>query len=1239
MPGPYDPNDPNYFENNAMQRNVGLTQPFMPQAPQFMTPGQFSSGLAASFRAPQMQGGMFPNAFATPIPTFTNSSPFLQGPGGVLMPMNPAAMSNPAGGVGNPYAANMGRFSGGSIYQPSAPYQNPAFYGHTGNVHPFSTVGQTQFDTPFQWNASQNMATAETSAGFNSMGHSMTARFAGNAMTGGFAGAAAGFKMGGLSGAMMGGMAGFAGAEIMGAGRFAQNAYMRNFGVRDLNESSYASGINQLSRSFVSGGMDADVSGQGFSYAASRRAARGLDDMSNSSSFRRETFNKFNTADVMRITQAGAENGLMNGVGSPEQMRDRVKSLAKTLSSFMELAQDPDLRSAMQTMGNMQLQGLNHPQTLAAVRNGRAFARMAGTTFQTMAEMGGGLGAQTFQSVGLSQGLGFQSGAANLGMAQNSINRGLIGSQLGNLVGGAQGLGAMNTMASAGFLQSPVLAPAMMNHAGGLNTNALQSLLSGGGNPMQMANMGASNLSGMAGRMGPEGLSMALSMQPLLQDSIGRAMQSSGPFAQRNVEDRSTLRLMTQMGGRGSAGFNHAARLMGMSESGSIARGMEMASPGHFSRQVEAIDTQRLERNAETARDRAAQTPSHFDELTRASGTIAGLRQGWNNAGRSIQNGWDDVWTNPLEYRAGSRSDEQAREGNDYYRTSAYRRARAAAEIHARTRVAPEESFGERTRHDIDIQEAHGKRGFEAVGEALLMRRSPEDRRRELGLISERAGMAQTILNTRQMSQADLSANTNRYFGGSAETRINFAADTARALGMSPEDRARGAVGNALTRGMVGSATVGLMDPGNVLGGRAFDPNAIRNAYVSRMMRDQHMTHAAATQSWTQSSPGILQTASPEARLLMTPEARENAQRTSALAGRGTTDRSMAEEAGDISERGFRGALGSALQDKTTSAGIAQRRLISDTNAQWTGVGNTAEERLRSRGTMTSMATLRAVINGHSSPEQVSRATRQLQSLMLAESRRGADTGAMASQVERYRGNADQQAQQLAMGLSFGNRDGAEIGRSFANEAVSDVEAEGMRKESQGYTRLGRQGGALGRIYMTGDRTATSEEVRERMRGMSPDQIRELTRQSRTQGELAARAARGEDVSNAISSGARDLGTAEDNARKHYRETEAGYFGPVRGLRGISRALGLRESEDEAVDKAVSAGTNADGSAIDQTGDVSATQEAARAAGIGGVNDQLVEAARDLKRAAELFTSAVENGSLDSLTNNINGGV
>lgn len=1244
MPGPNDPNDPNnFYENNAMQRNAGLTQPFMPQPPQFMTPGQFSSGLAASFRAPQMQGGMFPNAFATPIPTFTNSSPFLQGPGGVLMPMNPAAMSNPAGGVGNPYMQGAGRFSGGSIYQPSAPAPPPSFYGPTGNVHPFSTVPGAQFDTPFQWNAANNMATAETSAGFNSFGHSLGARFAGNAV-GGFAGAAAGMKMGGgLGGMAMGAAAGFVGAEMMGAGRFAQNAYMRNFGMRDLNESSYASGIANLSRQFVSGGPDGDAGGQGFSYVASRRAARALDDMSNSSSFRRETFNKFNTADVMKITQEGVNNGMMTGVGSPEQMRDRVKSLAKTLSSFMELAQDPDIRSAFQTMGNMQLQGLNQPQTLNAVRNGRAFARMAGTNFQQMAELGGGIGAQTFQSVGLTQGLGFQTGSMNLGMAQNSINRGIVGTQLGNLVGGAQGLGAMNTMASAGFLQSPVLAPAMMSASGGLNTNALQSLISGGGNPMRMANMGAGNMSGIAGRMGPEGLAMALSMQPLLQDSIGRAMQASGPFAQRNVEDRSAMRLMTQMGSRGSAGFMQSARLMGMSESQAIARTMEMGSPGHFNRQFEAIDTQRLERNAETRRDRAAQQPTLFDEVSHASTTVSGARRAWNNAGRTIQEGWDDAFSGPQAYRSGDgRSEESAREARDYYRSRSYRNVRDRAATRAARSSDPAMSSADGIRHDMDIAGANGSRGVAAwLGGFGNM--SSDRRRAELGLITERAGIAQTLLNTNAMSQGDLRSNTDRYFGGNAGARTNVAMDMARAMSMDAQQThsglgERGGVtaGNVAVRGAAGMLTGGLLDPGNIAGGRAFNPHAIRDAYVNRMVQGGTMSQSAAESMYRRNATGIQQTASQEFRMLATPEELRNATAAGALAGRGTPGRSMASQADEISDEGFRGIYGDDLKSSTHTGGIAQRRLISEMDNNWRGVGRTPEEILRNRGTMTSMATLRAVIRG-GNKDEARRAQTQLGAVMRDASRRGVDVGAMYSQVERYRGDASQQARQLELGRSLGNRSGEDIARAFGNNSLTEAQSEGIRDEGHGYERLANQGGILAKIYRTDGRTSTQAEVAQNMRNLTDDERSQLARQSRTQAEIARKAARGENIDNDVSGAGRALGVAEKNARRSFQNSEQERMAPMRAIRSIGRSLGLLDTEDEAVNRAVSGGTRADGSAIDQTGDAAAAQEAARAAGIGGVNDQMVEAARDLKRAAELFSSVVESGALDSLTNNING--
>jgi hypothetical protein len=1235
MPGPYDPNDA--YENNAMQRNAGLTQPFMPQPPQFMTPGQFSSGLAASFRAPQMQGGMFPNAFATPIPTFTNSSPFLQGPGGVLMPMNPAAMSNPAGGVGNPYAQAGSRFSNGSIYQPSMQGPPPAFYGPTGNVNPFSTIPGAQFDTPFQWNASQNMATAETSAGFNSFGHSIGARFAGNAV-GGAAGAYAGFKAGGFGGMLAGGAVGMVGAEVMGAGRFAQNTFMRNFGMRDLNEASYASGISQLSRQFISGGADGDNGGQGFSYMASRRAARGLDDMANSSGFRRETLNKFNTADVMKITQEGTNNGLMNGVGSPEQMRDRVRSLAKTLSSFMELAQDPDLRSAMQTMGNMQLQGLNQPQMLNAVRNGRAFARMAGTTFQQMAEVGGGIGAQTYQSVGLTQGLGFQSGMMNAGLAQSSINRGVIGSQLGNLVGGAQGLGAMNTMASAGFLQSPVLAPAMMSHAGGLNTGALQSLLSGGGNPMRMASMGAGNMYGIAGRMGPEGLAMALSMQPLLQDSIGRAMQSSGPFTQRNVEDRSMMSLMRQMGSHGSAGFMQSARLMGHSESQAVARAMEMSSPAHYQRQVEGIETQRLERNAETQRSRRANQPTWFDEVSGASRGISSLRTTLRDAGNDIVDGWDQAFAGPQRYRNTAGSDQHARNNEDYWRSSAFQAVRSGAETRARGR--PEHAMGaaERFRYDIEGKHADGLRGFEAWGQALVGSRTPEERRAQAEATSQRAGIAQTLLNTRSLSAADMTTNTNRFFGGDAGARSDVAQAMARAMGNSRPGM--DAVANTITRGGAGLLSMGNLDPGNVRGARAFDPNSIRDAYVDRMVRGGR-SRDVAMNDWRQHGTEIQQTTAAEFRTVALPEELRNAQEAGALGGRGTRDRSLRDVGREMADEGFRTIYGGQLEGADTVRGGKQRSLIRNMDAQWEDVGSTPEERLRNRGMMTTMANLRAVTQNEGlDVNERRRASQRLTEMTQSAERRGVNMTLVHGQLQRYRGTGDQRDMQERLGRSLLTKTGAQLDRESGDARIQITGGEGVERQAEGYERLANQGGVLAEIYRTDGHAATQAEVEQRLRnvGADPGRLAALRRQNRSQAEIAATGARGGNITNATQGAGRDLAEAAMQAHTAFQHREGSHNAIMKGVRGVGRWAGLLETEDEYVDKTVNAGTAADADAAGQTGVVSAAREAARALGIGGSGDQMVEAARDLKRAAELFTAVVESGSLDSLTNNINGG-
>jgi hypothetical protein len=103
----------------------------------------------------------------------------------------------------------------------------------------------------------------------------------------------------------------------------------------------------------------------------------------------------------------------------------------------------------------------------------------------------------------------------------------------------------------------------------------------------------------MTERLGVGGLGMAVAMQPMLQDSLGRMIQAQGPFAQRNMEDRQVLSLARQMGMGGSQGFLTAAQALGMDRTQALARATEMGSGAYWSTQRAQLATDQREARAD----------------------------------------------------------------------------------------------------------------------------------------------------------------------------------------------------------------------------------------------------------------------------------------------------------------------------------------------------------------------------------------------------------------------------------------------------------------------------------------------------------------------------------------------------------------------------------------------------------------------------------------------------------------
>lgn len=1222
--------DSQYYEDNPMQRAAGLT-PYQPVGPMLPTSAQFASAMAASFRAPPMGGGFLGNSFQTPISTFTNGPQYLQGAGGVLMPMNPATYANPAGGFASSYNGPAVPFPNGNLYTPSQ--AGPAGYrGMTGTPNPLSAMPGAMYDNPFTYGAQQDFASAEIGAAGRASRAGIGARMGMNTVVGGAIAA--------MGGGAAGFIGGFAGSEMLGLGRGAQNMYMRNFGMRDLNEIGYAAGINQLSRNFISGGADADASGQGFSFSSARRAARAIEGMSLDNGFRRETGNRFNTADVMRITQESTDAGLMQGVQSPEQMQQRVRTVARSLSTFMELANSPDVRQAIQTMGSMHAQGLNLVEVENATRNGRAFARMAGTTFQNLAGVGGSMGAQTFQSMGLSQGLGFQSGMQNMGLAQNTQNLGISSPALMNMVGGSQGLASMNTMFSAGMLRMPMLAPAMMTSGGGLNVGAMQSLMSGGGNPMTMASMGANNLSAMTGRMGVEGLGMALSMQPLLQDTIGRTLQSQGPFAQRNMEDRSMMALMRQMNMRGSSGMITAGRMLGMDSNQALIRAQEMASPEYHSRQRGQIDVRRREQNADIMAERERRSPTWWSEIAGSSDTIASAGRGFDRMRHSIGNWMEDQGSfYNRSYQSQFYSGSARRDASDFYRTRDYRDATRRAEAGSGFAQRGSGDWSTRLGQDIRAMDAAGGAGAASViGGFFPM--GEDARRRNLNAESARANIAQGLLNT-NLSDRDQSRLTRSLFGGLDANRNDVAVDIARSLTSQGTGMGRGgrAAINTLWRGGGNILSMGLLDPGNITQQQAFDPRSIQRSYVNRMVSGG-MSREEAERNARQNMPAILQAVSRDVRYFSTDEQRQQLERSGALAGHGSENTQTLEQVSrGTLEGSYRRVFGNRLENADTAGGRQQRQAMGEMFDRFDGVGRTSQQRIESRGLMAAATSLRAVMTGqtNASANQKAEAQTKLRELFDQMRRRGFRTEDI-NQMMRQTENVQLNDNQRRMADTVAGQSTTDMVTNMTNAARERVIGEGQRLSGQGASRFANAGGELNRIFQVQDgssrRQATSEEIMTSLRNVGDDRSRlsALRNQNSAMADLARRAAQGEDVRDAVNTLMRGAGESSDRAAREYDERESNRSAPMRFLRGIGEKLGVVQDRESAINEAVSQGTSADQSALNQTTNSSMLEEAARRMGIGGSNDQLLRASQSLERAAQMLSGVAESGQIQRLT-------
>jgi hypothetical protein len=1228
----FDPSAPPSY--NSMQQQMGLLPPMA--APPVIFPGQVTAammqgGSGAAFMAMSSGAGGAGGfgGFQTPMPT-----------GGNQYPLNPYA------GL----AARGPAYGPPGLFSPNAPAPPPVYAGQMSSMMGMPPAPSPMFNTGYMAGleraqlSSDNMYVQGLSAG------GVGARFAGDLM-----GAGAGAMLGrrfGAAGMAIGGMLGFAGMEASGGGRMFQNAFMNQVATPLLHQRGMTAGIEEMSQGFVNFGGSLNARGAGFTHHAAAEVAAGLRNMAGSTMFQQETGNRFNQQDLFKITQEASRNDLMSGVQSSGQMVGRVREVAKSLSAFMELAQEPDVQRAIQTMGQLRSSGLNLSETMQAVSQGRAFARMAGTSFADISAQAGAMGSAAFQGAGLTAGLGMQTGMMNYAFARGAQNGGTFTPQMLGLVGGAQGLASMNNAFSAGMLQMPMMAPGVMSSAGGVSIGALQSLTGGNINAFQQTTNSAAALQAMTGRQGVEGLGMAIAMQPMIQDTIGRQLQAQGPFAQRNFEDMNIMNTMRQMGMSGSGGFMTMAQAMGMSPAQAMARAQELSSPMHVARQRSQIETQRRDaRDTEIAAQEAA-APSAFSTLDRAIDPYFNIRRGVARTGRSIRGAL----------------------GLDHH---SHYRADTDAELRREQALVRSDAFGERIRQNAKIGRAmgdesdvisdytddlalSGSRGVNlslgmgglALFNVTRMRASRlgaqygggpsarESRAREAADVREGARLSGLMASASNQEQTAGTRALQQEFGTQAADRIQAIAarNMVSQLSQGPMG---GAVGTATANtindigvnaalmmipGKAGFAASFLPTGGPAFGQRQLTGTAVREAYVTALMQGGGVSRERAEQYFARDPGAAVQAVSAQMQQVMTPEQQAQLRRGAREAAGLGAGRGAAREITAVRAEGARQALFGGHSAEISDAFQEQMGRVR-------GIGREGSEtNTQSRRYVMSMAMLSQRIRaaGGVQTEEGRRLDAQRLSLREEARRRGVDVSDNRLENEiTTTANGLEQGTGRELATKFAETQRGKTGASILDVmGMAETELRGERVETRmigGFAALAGGGGpmaeALRRAGVTTDPSQNVDitAIQQQLARMTPEEMARMSPARRQMIERIRRGGPGAEA--AVRQLGYDSGERAQNLREEYQRKHgmAGRF--------IRRLFG--GGEDAYVAENLTRSTEADRLADEQQGQVSALSDLASTLGVGGGGSEMNEAAAQLKQAAQALQSVVQGGGLD----------
>ncbi len=233
----------------------------------------------------------------------------------------------------------------------------------------------------------------------------------------------------------------------------------------------------QKSTRFVTGPM-AGVSGQGLAMGRAGTVVSGLRKMQSRDYL-------LDTEDYFKIFTESANQGLLNNMGSEEQMLSQVRKISKNLRLFMRISGDPDFSNAIKAMGDLTRLGVSADKLQVAATNIYTYSKMAGIT-ATQAQNLGKQGAFTFQNAGADMGVGYQAGVFSGAISRLMSQTGTMSTGLKAMFGGEEGASQSLTEIMGAFLAGPVskmILPSLLKKSGGrlaLDPEALKEILTKG---------------------------------------------------------------------------------------------------------------------------------------------------------------------------------------------------------------------------------------------------------------------------------------------------------------------------------------------------------------------------------------------------------------------------------------------------------------------------------------------------------------------------------------------------------------------------------------------------------------------------------------------------------------------------------------------------------------------------------------------------------------------------------------